>query len=137
MCVCTCGWRKRQINSSEYMRLIKAGYIVLYRRMWLLPSFLLSAGCCGDSDMGRRKQEGHSAGNSIPWSCCLPGPWPGGEQWQSGQPQPGTLVLGRQWIVTHHTRCVRTATNKINKNTLLLYSFCCERVSKHFTDVMV
>lgn len=148
-CTCTLGtgcspgvclhlWvEKIEINSSEYMRLIKAGSILLYRGMWLLPTFLLSAGCCGDSDMRRGKQEGPSAGNSIPWSCCLPGPWPGGEQWQSGQSQPSSLALGRHWTVTHHTWCVGTMTNKINKNTLLLYSFCGERVSEHFTDVMV
>lgn len=56
------GWRKRQISSSEYIRLIKADYILWYRGMWLLPAFLLSAECYGDSDMRRRKQNRQSAG---------------------------------------------------------------------------
>lgn len=135
--VCLHLWvEKIQIDSSEYMRLIKAGSILLYRGMWLLPAFLLSAGCCGDSDMRRRKQEGPRAGSSIPWSCSLPGPCPGGEQGEPGQPQPSTLPLGTV-DVAHHTARVRTRTNEVNKNTLLLYSFCCERVSEHFTDLVV
>lgn len=114
-CTCTLGtghspgvclhlWvEKIQINSSEYMRLIKAGYVSLYRGMWLLPAFLLSAGGCGDSDTRRRKQEGARAGSSIPWSCSLPGPCPGGEQWEPGQSQPSISSWARwMWHITHH-----------------------------------
>lgn len=48
--------------------------------MWLLPAFVLSAEWKGDSDK-RRKQKNHSAGNSVPQSCCLlVGPRPEGKQ---------------------------------------------------------
>lgn len=109
-CTCTLGtgcstdvfspvsWRKRQINSSEYIRLIKADHILLYRGMWLLTAFVLSAEWNGDSDK-RRKQKSHSAGNSVPQSCCLlVGPWPEGKQcevWGAASPYPSTLILDR------------------------------------------